>query len=86
MKNWLAFVFGPLLAIDTMPRAECCTRRGSDRTQSRARAVTAAACRLAASTAPLRAFSVSRISSGNLPPQMLAPPLPDPATRAPWRS
>jgi hypothetical protein len=26
MKNWLAFVFGPLFAIDTMPRAECCSR------------------------------------------------------------
>ena len=76
MKNWLAFVFGPLFAMDRMPRAECCARRGLPSAAS-THAVTL--CRHCATQA--RAFSVSRSSSGNLPPQMLAPPLPVPARR-----
>tara|TARA_B110001452_G_scaffold163064_1_gene135836 strand:- start:2880 stop:3080 length:201 start_codon:yes stop_codon:yes gene_type:complete len=51
MKNWEPFVLGPLLAIDTMPRAVCM-------------------------------FS-GWISSLNLPPQMLSPPLPVPVGSPP---
>lgn len=33
MKNWLRFVFGPLFAIESIPRAVCCShRRGKEAT------------------------------------------------------
>ena len=45
MKNWLPFVLGPLFAIDTTPRAECCARGAA---RQRRRPPPARACPAAA--------------------------------------
>ena len=71
MKNWLPFEFTPLFAIETVPRAECCKRH-------RVRTY----CHNP-SCSNTTTFRVSLISSANLPPQMLVPPLPVPVGSPP---